>query len=124
MKNRETTLHRSKEYKDLSYLIGEPLNFIHGLTVDSLIKKPDGKARITADYGRTVMVELTFIHSDFTTKAEPRHIKMLIPKASLCCGDFLLQRECNKEFLIADYISDLVFANSFTPQTSVEYLLW
>ena len=99
------TFHRSNDFKDLSWLIGESLEYLGGIALDRF---PDGKVEIIADYSKTVLLQLEYIKSEWFAVTPPRMIKILVPKSAIACGDVRLKRICNGEYLFADVISELV----------------
>ena len=82
--------HRSSEYADLSWLIGEPLQIVRGIEFESG-KAPDGKVEILKDYGRTILIRMEYIESDWGITIPPRYILTQRTKAAIACGDLVLQ---------------------------------
>lgn len=81
----------TNNYYDLSYLIGEQLEILRGGMVLCQHRLPE-KAEIIKDYGKTVLLEMTFIKSEWGAKYNiPRKIRKLIPKASMAVGDIIFK---------------------------------
>lgn len=95
--------HMTNKYNDLSYLIGEPLAIICGLDLETM---PDGKVEIIGDYPNTVLLQMEFRKSIWSDNVPPRKVRVMIPKASMACGDVKLKRIHTGEFLIGDQICD------------------
>ena len=83
------TLHRSACFKPLDYLIGVPLQVVKG---DIVIHADPDSITIVKDYQKTVQVELTFRSRLFEGRFQPSSYKVLVPKASIACGDVILKR--------------------------------
>ena len=94
--------HRSNRFKDLSYLIGEPLRFRRN---DDLYVEPDGGVRMIAEYPDTILLEMRFISSIFGYGGKPRKILQLVPKASLVCQDVILVREFTGQVITGDMVA-------------------
>lgn len=89
-------------YKSLAWYIGMPLRYIRGLNLEEI---PDGKVEIIADYPDKVLVQLEYIKSTWGIKMPPRHIKTLVPKAAMACGDVLLAVAGTGEILSHDSVA-------------------
>lgn len=94
--------HRSNRFKNLSYLIGEPLRFRRN---DDLYTEPDGGVRMIAEYPDTILLEMKFIESVFGFGAPPRKIRQMVPKASLVCQDVILVREFTGQVITGDMVA-------------------
>lgn len=81
---------RSRNFESLAWLIGQPLK-ISGLTYHGGYE-PDGIVQIIADYPDTVLIDLEFVISRWGLQIEPRHIKTMINKAAIVCGDVKISR--------------------------------
>ena len=76
-------------WESLGYLIGEPLKFVLG-TYER--EQPDGEVKIIEEYENTVLLDMEYIHSAGWIDTKPRHVRYLIGKDSLACGDWVLKR--------------------------------
>lgn len=92
-------------YKSLDWLVGEPLKAIRVPHEEYL---PDGDVTILKDYGKTFMLMMEYIagHGWFPSKS--RFIKVLIPKASIFCGDVRLKRK-NGQMITGDMVIDRAY---------------
>ena len=98
-------LHRSSDYKDLSYLIGRELAYCGGLHFEF---PPDGTIQILENYKNTVLVEFGWIYSDWWGCNRPeRKRRILVSKAALACGDVKFRIKDINRPLMPDDISDL-----------------
>lgn len=99
-------LHRSSNYKDLSYLVGQELNYLGGFNFTFPV---DGRVRVLEEYKNTILVEFEWIYSHwYGVNKEPRTLRVLVPKASLVTGAVKLQVKATGELLTLNSISDLV----------------
>lgn len=98
------SMHRSCDYKSLVYLEGVPLDYIGGL---NLSEKP-AEVTIYRDYPNTVLLELTFVKSYWSSSIPPRKMYRMVPKAALATGDVRLSIKNQKRYIYLDEISDLV----------------
>lgn len=94
------------DYYDLSWYIGEPLEIIKGASVLCKYRLPES-INIIADYGITVLVEMTYIKSEYGRLGiqGERKIKVLISKAAMAVGDIVLQVKSTGEFLTGESIA-------------------
>lgn len=90
-----------KRFEDLSWLAGMALEMIKGPVESHL---PDGRVRLVADYPDTILVEMEYIESKWGLMMGPRWIRLLIPKASLYCGDVLLRVRSTKEMITGELV--------------------
>lgn len=82
-----------KGFKDLSYLNGEEIVFVRGLsqlTELELTKLPD-ETYFLKDYGDAVLIDMVFIKDYWGLSKPPRHIRKMIPKGALLIGDVVLK---------------------------------
>lgn len=77
------------EFKSLAWLIGEPLKFVVG---DYEQFPPDGEVKIIDEFDKSVLLDMEYIECHGWMQREPRHIRILVSKSSLICGDWVLQR--------------------------------
>lgn len=96
--------HRSSQYADMSWLIGEPLEIRGGLDLEA---NPD-HAEVIAEYPNTLLLEMIFAKSIWAANIPPRKVRVMIPKASIICGDVRLFLEHVKKYVTADMVSDQV----------------
>lgn len=82
---------RTTQFESLAYLIGEPLTIVKGITFQGGYA-PDGVVMITGDWPKTIMLDMEFRISRWGLQMEPRHIRQMIPKAAIACGDVVLKR--------------------------------
>ena len=86
-------------FNDLSYLNGEEVIFIRGLsqlTELEMTKLPD-RTFIVKDYGDAVLIDMVFERDYWGLDKPPRHIKKMIPKGALLTGDVVIK--ANGEYL-------------------------
>ena len=86
------------EWESLGYLIGEPLKFVDGWYESY---PPDGEVKIVEEYEKSILLDMEYIEGHGWFPKESRHIKYLVSKASLLCGDWILKR-MNGERVVAE----------------------
>ena len=96
-------LHRSVYFKPLDYLIGVPLQVVKGSI--EIHAAPDS-VMIVEDYQKSVLVEMTFTSRLFEGRFQPRSYKVLVPKASIACGDVILKRLDTNRIIDPHEVSD------------------
>lgn len=79
-------IHMSDSYRPLRYLEGADVKIVHGIDFDVL----PTRVKLTKDYGRKIMLELTFTGSIWGLNVPPRTYKRMVLKQSLVCGDVKL----------------------------------
>ena len=82
---------RTSQFESLAFLIGEPLTIVKGITFQGGFA-PDGEVRILADYPKTILLDMEFRISRWGLDIPPRHVRQMIPKAAIVCGDVILKR--------------------------------
>ena len=96
-------LHAQRPFKSLAWLIGTPLKIISGIRFYG-DEHPDGEVRIVEDRPNTFLLEMDFIRSIWGLTLPARTIRLLIPKASIVCGDVRLQTVSGRRILPDDVI--------------------
>lgn len=71
-------------FKDMSYLEGEEVELVRE-------RIPPSSVRFVKDYGKTVLVEMTYTDSMWGTYTPPRTMRRMVPKGAMLCGDFVLK---------------------------------
>lgn len=82
---------RTSQFESLAFLIGEPLTIVKGIVFQGGFA-PDGEVKIIADYPKTILIDMEFRISRWGLDIEPRHVRQMIPKAAIVCGDVILKR--------------------------------
>lgn len=85
-------MKQEKEYKDLSYLEGREVDFrggIYDLTNGWVTRSPE-KCYFLKDYPKTVLLQMVWIRDYKGRVKPPRTIKKLVSKASMYCGDVVI----------------------------------
>lgn len=90
MRGEHQMLHATTKYKSMRALVGAKVRIDRGVTyMDG--QEPDGDITILEDYGRTILLDMEWIRSVWGIDMAPRHVRTLITKASLACGDVVLR---------------------------------
>lgn len=82
-------MSNNASFKSMKYLIGEPLKAIRVPHKDHL---PDGEVMIVEEHEKTVLLDMEYIAHTWWGNIPPRHIRTLVSKASILCGDVVLKR--------------------------------
>ena len=113
--------YMTTDYKTLDWLEGAQIDILRGANVLCQYRTPE-RAEIIKDYERTLLIEMTFIKSEWGKKYNmPRKIQTQIPKASMAVGDIVLKVKSNGMYLTGEEIT------SFNPNVEsfkVNELLW
>ena len=97
--------YMTTDYYDLSQYIGQPLEIKKGAGIICQYRPPE-EIKIVADYEKTVLVEMTFIKSEWGSKYNiPRTLMKLIPKSVLAIGDIILKVKSTGMFLTGEEIT-------------------
>ena len=77
------------EWKPMDYLEGTKVTAVRIPHVEYL---PDGDVTIVKDYPKAILVDMEYRKTHGWAAREPRHIRILVAKASLYCGDVVLKQ--------------------------------
>lgn len=92
-----------KIFEDLSWLIGMALEMVRGPYESHL---PDGRVMMLADYPETVLLDLEYIESKWGLMMGPRHIKLMVPKSALYCGDVILKIRSTRQLITGSIVRE------------------
>ena len=85
--SKEKTLHMSKKYANISYLVGSRLEILFGIALDA---EPE-EVILLEDYPETILIEMKFVEDIWNRdNPKPRYVRQMIAKSSLACGDVKL----------------------------------
>lgn len=90
-----------KIFEDLSWLEGMALELIRGPFESH---PPDGRVMMLKDYPNAILVEMEYLESKWGLQIGPRHIRLMIPKASLYCGDVILKIRSTKQIVTGEMV--------------------
>lgn len=114
-----TRPYMTTNFKNLSNLIGREIKIVKGWK--TFEHEPE-HVKIIKDYPLTILIELTFIKSEYAAYMPPRKYKKMLPKAALACGDILLKDLSTDIFLVGEEVTKYNY--SATPVKLNSIKIW